>query len=46
LTLHWGLWRNGVYLRTGKRFGWFFRVRDNAELMKMIELGRHGWSGD
>jgi hypothetical protein len=44
LVLHWGLWRKGVYLRTGKRFAWFFRVRDNAELMKMLKLGRRGWT--
>jgi predicted Zn-dependent peptidase len=43
LVLHWGLWRNGVYLRTGKRFSWFLRARDNAELMKMLELGKRGW---
>lgn len=43
LVLHWGLWRKGAYLRTGKRFAWFFRARDNAELMHMLELGRRGW---
>ena len=42
LVLHWGLWRKGVYLRTGKRFAWFFRARDNAELVKMLELGKRG----
>ena len=42
-VLHWGLWRKGVYLRTGKRFAWFFRARDNAELMAMLERGKRGW---
>jgi predicted Zn-dependent peptidase len=43
-VLHWGLWRKGIYVRTGKRTGWFFRARDNAELMAMLERGKRAWA--
>lgn len=34
--LHWGIFHQGVYIRVGERFGYFLRVRDNAELVEQF----------
>jgi hypothetical protein len=38
IFLYWGIFRKGIYLRTGKRFGYFFRVRNNQELIDQFTI--------